>query len=84
MSLGIRSHCVQESHTPVRSGSLDFYQEVPNQVPKAVGTVYRARSAFEVFDNSGQNLAQFIELRVFRKCDQFLVPCPCGIEPKLA
>jgi hypothetical protein len=49
-----------------------------------VGTVYRARSTFKVFDNSDQNLAQFVELRVFCRCDQFLVPWPRDIEPKLA
>jgi hypothetical protein len=83
VGLGIRSHRVQESHTPVHSGSLDFHQEVPNLVPKAVGIVCRAHSAFEVFNNSDQNLAQFVELRVFRRCDQFLVPWPCIIETKL-
>jgi hypothetical protein len=69
MGLGIQSHCVQESHIPVHSGSLDFHQEVPNLLPKVVGIVCQARSAFEVFDNSDQNLAQFVELRVFRTCD---------------
>jgi hypothetical protein len=51
--------------------------------PKVVGTVCRARSVFEVFDDLDRNLAQFVELRVFCKCDQFLVPCMCGIYPKL-
>jgi hypothetical protein len=52
MGFGIQSHCVQESHTPVHLGSLDFHQVVPNLVPKAVGTVCQDRSAFEVFHNS--------------------------------
>jgi hypothetical protein len=52
MGLGIQSHCVQESHTPICSGSLDFHQEVANLVPKVVGTMCGAHSAFEVFDNS--------------------------------
>jgi hypothetical protein len=84
VGLGIRSHCVQESQIPVHLGSLDFHQEVPNLVPKAVGIVCWAHSAFEDFDNLDQNLAQFVELRVFYSCGQFLVPWPHGIEPKLA
>jgi hypothetical protein len=71
------------SHTPVCSGSLDFQQVVPNLVPKAVGTVSRARSAFEVFDNSDQNLTQFVKLRGFHRCDQFLVRWPRGTELKV-
>jgi hypothetical protein len=71
------------SHTPVCSGSLDFQQVVPNLVPKAVGTVSRARSAFEVFDNSDQNLTQFVKLRGLHRCDQFLVRWPRGIELKV-
>jgi hypothetical protein len=71
-------------HTPVRLGCLDFHQEVPNLVPKAVGTMCQACSALEVFDNSDQNLAQFIKLRVFSRCAQFLLSWQCGIETKLA
>jgi hypothetical protein len=84
VGLGIQSHHVQELHTPVHIGSLDFHRVVPNLVPKAMSTISRAYSAFEVFDNSNQNLAQFVELRVFHVCDQFLVSWPHGIEPKLA
>jgi hypothetical protein len=52
MGLGIRSHHVQESHTPVYSSSLDFHQVVSSLVPKVVGTMCRVCSAFEVFDDS--------------------------------
>jgi hypothetical protein len=83
VSFSIRSHCVEESHTQVCLGSLDFHQEVPNLVPRAVGTVCRADSAFEVIDNSDQNLAQFVKLRVFCRCDQLLVPWPRSNEAKL-
>jgi hypothetical protein len=69
VGLNIRSHHVHKSHTPIHSGSLDFHQVFPNLVPKAVGTVCRAHSAFEVFDNSDQKLTQFVELRVFHRLD---------------
>jgi hypothetical protein len=69
MGLGIRSRRVQESNTPVHSGSLDFHQVVPNLVPKAMGTMCRAHSAFEGFDDSDRDLTQFIEIRVFHRCD---------------
>jgi hypothetical protein len=84
MGLGIRSHREQKLQTPIRLGSLDFHQVVFNLVPKVVGLMCRARSAFEVFDNSDQDLTQFIEIRVFHRCDQFLVPWPRGVEPELA
>jgi hypothetical protein len=53
-------------------------------VHKDVGTACQAHSAFKVFDDSDRNLTQFIEVRVFHKCDQFLVPWPCGVELELA
>jgi hypothetical protein len=84
VGLGIRSHCVQKSQTPVRSGSLDFLQAIPNLVAKAVGTMCRAHSAFEAFDDSDRNRTHFIEIRVFHRCGKFLVPWPCGVEPELA
>jgi hypothetical protein len=84
VGLGIRSHRVQESHVPVRSSSLDFHQVVPILVPKDVGIMCRAHSAFEVFDDLDQNLAHIVERRVFHWCDQFLVPRPHGVEPKIA
>jgi hypothetical protein len=51
---------------------------------KAVGTMCRARRAFEVFDNPDRDLAQFIEPRVFHRFDQFLVSWSHDIELKLA
>jgi hypothetical protein len=83
MVSSIRSHRVQESHVPIRSGSLDFHRVAPNLVLKTVGIMCRVRRAFKVFDNSDRDLAQFIELRVFPRCDQFLVPLPHDIERKL-
>jgi hypothetical protein len=45
-------------------GSLDFHRVVPNKVPKVVGLMCQAHSAFNVFDNSDQELTQFIDIRV--------------------
>jgi hypothetical protein len=84
MDSSIRSHHVWESHVPARSGSLNFHQVVPNLVLKTVGIVYRVRRTFEAFDDSDRDLAQFVEPRVFPRCDQFLVPWSCGIAHKLA
>jgi hypothetical protein len=84
MDLGIRDYLVQESHTPARSGGLDFHQMVPNLVLNTVDIMCRACRAFEIFDDLDRDLAQFIESRVFHWCDQVLVPWPRSIEPKLA
>jgi hypothetical protein len=84
MDLSIRIHCVRESHAPVRSGSLDFCQAIPNLVLKVMCIMCWAYRAFEVFDDSDRDLAQFIEPRVFHRCDRFLVPWMRGIEPKLS
>jgi hypothetical protein len=51
---------------------------------KTVGVVRQVRRAFEAFDNSDRDLAQFVELRVFPRCDQFIVSWLRGIEPRLA
>jgi hypothetical protein len=53
-------------------------------VLKTVGVMRRVRRAFKAFDDLDQDLAQFIELRIFPRCDQFLVSWPRGIEPGLA
>jgi hypothetical protein len=52
-------------------------------VLKTVGVMQRVRRAFEAFDDPDQDLAQFIELRIFPRCDQFLVSLSHGIEPGL-
>jgi hypothetical protein len=61
-----------------------FHQVAPNLVLKTVGIVCRVRRAFKAFDESDQKLSQFIELRVFPICDQFLMSWPHGIDPELA
>jgi hypothetical protein len=61
-----------------------FHQVAPSLVLKTVGIMCRVRRAFEAFDDSNQNLPQFVELRVFLRRDQFLVSWPHSIEPELA
>jgi hypothetical protein len=58
-----------------------FYLVVPGLVLKTVCVMRRVRRAFEAFNDPDQDLAQFIESRVFHLCDQFLVPWSRGIEP---
>jgi hypothetical protein len=60
-----------------------FHQVAPSLVLKSMGIIRRVRRAFEAFDDSDQNLAQFVELRVFPRRDQFLVLWLRGIEPEL-
>jgi hypothetical protein len=61
-----------------------FDQVVPSLVLKTMGVMRRFHRAFEAFDDSDQELAQFIKLRIFLRCDQLLVSWPRGIEPELA
>jgi hypothetical protein len=83
MDSSIQSHRVRESHVLGRSGSLDFHRVVPNLVLKTVGIVCQVHRTFEAFDDSDRYLAQFIEPRIFSRCNQFLVLWPHGVEPKL-
>jgi hypothetical protein len=56
---------------------------VPNAVLKIVDIVCQVRRTFEAFDNSDRDLAQFVEPRVFPRCDQFLVSWSHDVEHKL-
>jgi hypothetical protein len=60
-----------------------FHQVVPSLVLKIVGIMYRVHRAFEAFDDPDQDLTPFIELRVFPRCDQFLVSWSYDIESGL-
>jgi hypothetical protein len=53
-------------------------------VLKTVSIMCQVRRAFEAFDDPDRDLAQFVKLRVFPRCDPFLVPWSRGIEPRLA
>jgi hypothetical protein len=61
-----------------------FNQVVPSLVLKTMRIMCRVHRAFKAFDDSDQNLAQFVELKFFLKCDQFLVSWLCCIELELA
>jgi hypothetical protein len=50
-----------------------FHQVAPNLLLKTMGIMCRVCRTFEAFDNSDQDLAQFVKLMVFPRCDQFLV-----------
>jgi hypothetical protein len=41
-------------------------------------------SKYMHFMTANRDLAQFIEQRIFLRCDQLLVPWPRDIEPELA
>jgi hypothetical protein len=43
---------------------------------RVVDIIRRVHRAFKAFDNSDQDLGQFLELRIFSECDQVLVPRP--------
>jgi hypothetical protein len=49
-----------------------------------VGTMHRAYRAFKVFDYSDQDLARFVEQRVFPGCDQVLVSWLHDVELRIA
>jgi hypothetical protein len=57
---------------------------ISNVVLRTVGVMRLAHRAFEVFDHPDLDLTQFVEQRIFPKCDQILVSWPCGIEHRLA
>jgi hypothetical protein len=53
-----------------------FHRVVPSLVLKTVVVMHQVCRALKAFDDPDQDLAQFIESRVFHRCDQFLVPWP--------
>jgi hypothetical protein len=70
-------------YQPARAVMI-FHRVVPSLVLRTISIVHQVHRPFEGFDDSDQNLAQFVELRIFLMCDQFLVSWLCGVEPKLA
>jgi hypothetical protein len=61
-----------------------FHRVVPSLVLKSVSVMHQVHRAFQAFDDLDQDLAQFIKLRIFPRCDMFLVLWSCGVEPWLA
>jgi hypothetical protein len=52
-------------------------------VLRTVGVKHLAHRRFDTFDHPDLDLTQFVEQRIFSKCDKVLVSCLHGIEPRL-
>jgi hypothetical protein len=61
-----------------------FHRVVASLVLRTVGVVHRVHGEFKAFDDPDRDLAWFVELRIFPRCDMFLVPWSHDIEPWLA
>jgi hypothetical protein len=57
-----------------------FHRVVLTLALKIIGVMRQVHRAFEAFDDPDRDLTQFIESRVFYRCDQFLVPWLHGVE----
>jgi hypothetical protein len=51
-----------------------FHQVVLSLVLRTISVVHQVHRAFKALDDSDWDLARFVELRFFPRCDQFLVP----------
>jgi hypothetical protein len=61
---------VYQSHTYQSAQAVwVFHRVVPSLVLKTVSVMRQVRRAFKAFDDLDQNLAQFIKLRGFSRCD---------------
>jgi hypothetical protein len=60
-----------------------FHHLVPSLVLKIVIIMCQVHTTFKAFDDSDRDLALFVERRVFPICDQFLVSCLRGIDPRI-
>jgi hypothetical protein len=74
MDSDIRSHHACKSYAPVCSGSLDFSLDISQLSAQECRCHAPSHVAFEALDNPNQDLARFVELRIFPECDQVLVP----------
>jgi hypothetical protein len=70
---------MSRTHQPARAVWI-FHRVVLSLVLNTICIMHRFRRAFEAFDDLNRDLIQFIESRVFDKCDQFLVPWLRGVE----
>jgi hypothetical protein len=60
---------MSHNHQTTRLVSI-FHRAIPNLVLKTVGVMCLAHRAFKVFDHPDLDLTQFVEPRIFPKCDQ--------------
>jgi hypothetical protein len=60
-----------------------FHQVVPSLVLRTITIMRQVHRAFEAFDDPDQDLARFVELRVFPRSGQLLVPWSRIVEPWL-
>jgi hypothetical protein len=61
-----------------------FHQVIPKLVLMTVGVIRLAHRGFEVSDHPDLDITQFVEQRIFPKCDQVLVSWLRGVEPRRA
>jgi hypothetical protein len=69
MGLGIRSHCVRESHSLGHWGSLDFHWVVPNLLFKVVGIMCYVHKKFKVFLQLRSRPCSVCRSKGFSRCD---------------
>jgi hypothetical protein len=74
---------MSHKHQPAQAVQI-FHQAVPSLMLNTIGIMHRVHRAFKAFDDPDQNLAQFIESRIFHRCVQFLVSWPRSVELKLS
>jgi hypothetical protein len=51
-----------------------FHRIIPSLFLKTIGVMRRVYRAFEAFDDPDRDFVRFVELMIFFRCDQFLVP----------
>jgi hypothetical protein len=74
---------MSHKHQPARAAWI-FHRVVPSLVLSTVSVMRQIHRAFKAFDDLDRVFARFVELRIFPKCGQFLVPWSHGIELWLA
>jgi hypothetical protein len=74
---------ISHNHQSARTVWI-FDRVVSSLVLRTVSVMRQVHRAFKAFNDPDRDLAQFVELRIFPRCDQFLVPWSHGIESWLA
>jgi hypothetical protein len=60
-------------HQPTQAVQI-FHRVVFSLVLRTVNVMHRVHRGFKAFDDPDQDLARFVELWFFPRCNQFLVP----------